>query len=45
MIRITVSIGIMLRIRAVNSMWIITGTITAKHKVRKKVPGLYAVCN
>ena len=27
----------------VNSMWI-TGTITAKQKVRQKVPGLYAVC-
>ena len=26
-----------------NSMWI-TGTITAKQKVRQKVPGLYAVC-
>ena len=28
---------------SVNSMWI-TGTITAKQKVRQKVPGLYAVC-
>ena len=28
---------------AVNSMWI-TGTITAKQKVRQKVPGLDAVC-
>ena len=28
--------------RPVNSMWI-TGTITAKQKVRGKVPGLYAV--
>ena len=28
---------------AVNSM-LITGTITAKQKVRQKVPGLYAVC-
>ena len=27
----------------VNSM-LITGTITAKEKVREKVPGLYAVC-
>ena len=27
----------------VNSM-LITGTITAKQKVRQKVPGLYAVC-
>ena len=27
----------------VNSMWI-TGTITAKQKVRQKFPGLYAVC-
>ena len=26
-----------------NSVWI-TGTITAKQKVRQKVPGLYAVC-
>ena len=30
-------------IESVNSMWI-TGTITAKQKVRQKVPGLYAVC-
>ena len=29
--------------KAVNSM-LITGTITAKQKVRRKVPGLYAVC-
>ena len=29
--------------KPVNSMWI-TGTITAKQKVRQKVPGLYAVC-
>ena len=29
--------------RTVNSM-LITGTITAKQKVRQKVPGLYAVC-
>ena len=29
--------------KTVNSMWI-TGTITAKQKVRQKVPGLYAVC-
>ena len=28
---------------SVNSM-LITGTITAKQKVRQKVPGLYAVC-
>ena len=30
-------------VAAVNSM-LITGTITAKQKVRQKVPGLYAVC-
>ena len=30
-------------VKAVNSM-LITGTITAKQKVRQKVPGLYAVC-
>ena len=29
--------------QAVNSIWI-TGTITAKQKVRQNVPGLYAVC-
>ena len=29
--------------KPVNSM-LITGTITAKQKVRQKVPGLYAVC-
>ena len=31
------------RFPPVNSMWI-TGTITARQKVRQKVPGLYAVC-
>ena len=30
-------------VETVNSM-LITGTITAKQKVRQKVPGLYAVC-
>ena len=30
-------------VNSVNSMWI-TGTITAKQKVRQNVPGLYVVC-